>query len=173
MASESFDSILAWMCVEAERLLESQVSPASLAYQAMANEPKHLQCWWEGAFEKDEKEAALLRSAALAIAHDKPLPELSIEQRARLALRLRLGTRILRALSSKHTTSTTGWFPTKLRNLSKPELLEWLLVDAWPICADLLDGVLEWASEFEHPIAPSSKRPDKSISSDNSSSFSA
>jgi hypothetical protein len=93
-------------------------------------------------------------------ASPRTLPELSIEQRARLAVRLRLGAQILRALDGTHTGPRAGWFQAKLGKLSKDELVEWLIVDAWPICADLLDGVLSWAEEFEHPIAPSTKRPD-------------
>ncbi len=174
MPSESFDSICAWMCVEAERLLESQGISASAAYEAMANEPEHLQCWWEGAFEQDEAETALLRSAALSIARGQPLPKLSIEQRARLALRLRLGARILRALSGRHTAPPTkGWFPTKLHKLSKRELVKWLIVDAWPICADLLEGVLSWADEFEPPPGRSYKRRHPRISNGGSSNLSA
>jgi hypothetical protein len=138
----------------------------------MANEPDLLLNWWYGAFEQNEQEAALLDSAARAFAHHKPLPELSLAQRGRLALRLRLASRILRALHSSDTTQAKGWFPAKLHTLSEPELLEWLLVDAAPICLEILDETLEWEGSFQHPTGPSERRHPQKLSSEDSASFS-
>jgi hypothetical protein len=48
-----------------------------------------------------------------------------------------------------------GWFPNELQRLSEPDLLEWLLVDAWPFLAEVFDESLNWADEVEHPPSPS------------------
>lgn len=173
MPRHSFDSIQRWLCQEAIALTGFPAIPADAAYKEMTNEPKMLKNWWEGAFEQDEQETALLDSAARAFAHRQPLPELSLAQRGRLALRLRLASRILRAMSDQDTIQSKGWFPAKFHKLSEPDLLEWLLVIAWPMCAEILDESLSWADEFAHPPAYSMKRPPRKIADEDSASFSA
>lgn len=173
MTPISFDSLQRWLCQEALGIVGFPDVPESAAYKAMTNEPELLLQWWDGAFEQNEQENTLLDLAARAFAQRKPLPELSLAQRGRLALRLRLASRILRALSNAGTPSSKGWFPTKLRKFSEPELLEWLLVDAWPICAEIFDETLSWTDGFEHPLSRSMKRPPQKLSSDEGSSFSA
>lgn len=172
MTPHDFESLQSWMCQEAIALVGYPDSPASAAFKVMATEPDMLLHWWDGAFEQSEQENALLNSAARAIARREPLPELSFAQRGRLALRLRLASRILRALSSKHENPPKGWFPTRLRKMSEPDLLEWLLIDAWAFCSEIFDETLSWADEFEHPFAPSTKRHLRQISSQDSASFS-
>ena len=173
MSHHSFDSIQRWLSQEAIALTGYPGIPQSAAYKAMASEPEILKNWWEGAFEQNEQETALLDSAARAFAHGQPLPELSLAQRGRLALRLRLASRILRAMRDNDTIQSKGWFPAKFHKLSEPDLLEWLLVNAWPMCAEILDEALSWADEFEHPPGNSMKRPPRKISAEDSASFSA
>jgi hypothetical protein len=173
MPHHNFDSIQRWLCQEAIALIGFPGIPANAAYKAMAFEPDMLLHWWDGAFEQNEQETVLLDLAARAFAHGQPLPELSLAQRGRLALRLRLASRILRALRSSPTKSPKGWFQAKLHKFSEPDLLEWLLVDAWPMCAEILDESLSWEDEFEHPPGKSMRRPPQKISSEDSASFSA
>jgi hypothetical protein len=174
MSQNNFDFLQSWLCQEAIALTGYPNVSKSAAYQAMTNEPDLLLHWWDGAFEQSESETALLDSAARAFAHRRPLPELSLAQRGWLALRLRLASRFLRALRNKSTTQTKKWFPAKLHKFSEPELLEWLLVDAAPICLEMLDETLEWVDEFpDHPPGRSMKRPPQKLSSGDSASFSA
>jgi hypothetical protein len=174
MTPLDLDELQKWLCLEALTLIGFPDQRENEAYRAMASEPEFLPHWWSGIFVQDAAETALLDSAARAFAHGKPLPEISLAQRGRLALRLRLGSRILRTYGSRHINRRSkGWFPARLYKLSKIELLEWLLVDAWPICVEILDETLLWADEVEHPTAPSMKKsPPRPASSQDAASFS-
>lgn len=148
------DDLQSWLCQEAIRLTRLPGSPDGAAFQAMASEPAFLTHWWSGVFEQSAADSATLDSAARAIAHAKPWPELSLAQRGRLAVRLRLASRILRALGSRHATPPTGWFPARLRKMTKPQLLEWVLVDGWPFWAEVLDESLLWSEDSPAPPPP-------------------
>jgi hypothetical protein len=140
------------------------------AYQLMLTEPDFLPRWWCGAFEQSPEEEALIDEAARAYALSKPLPELSVPQRARLALRLRLASRILRAMSNRHDVLLKGWFPNKLKRLGQQRLFECLLVDTWRCWSEIFDETLLWADGVDQPPAPSVRRsPGPASSSDTSS----
>jgi hypothetical protein len=140
-------------------------------FDAMLTEPKVILKWWSGIFEKNEAESALMDKAALAFANSQPLPNLSLAQKGRLAMRLRLGCRVLRVLGH-NDPAPKGWLPKKVRNLTKAQLLEWLLVDAWPVWLETLDETLIWAEEVEHPKAFTQRREPDSLSSGETESHS-
>ena len=153
-----WDDIQKWMRAEATRLTGEKKDAAIECYSEMLQEPDYITCWWAGAFPEKESEDDLIEAAARALARNQSLPTLSASQSARLALRLRIASRIARTLGERQTKMPKGWFPDKLQRLSEQDLLEWLLVDAWPFLSEVFDESLIWADEVEHPAAPSMKR---------------
>lgn len=129
------------------------------AYNAMLREPEMLSRWWGGAFEQSEDEGKIIDAAAKAFAAKEVLPNLSLPQLARLAIRLRIGSRIIRAISSRQHVQPKGWFPNKLRRMNERALVEWVLVDGWHFWGDVFDEALTWADGVEPPIAPCIRQP--------------
>jgi len=167
-----WDRLQQWMCGEAYRLVGHPEEPESSAYSAMLHQPNLIRKWGDGAFEQSEADQAQIDAAARAFAHEQPLPPLTIEQRGRLALRLRLASRIARALSSRHSKPPKGWFPNHLSKMPEPDIVEWLLVDAWPFVGEICDESLSWADGVQPPPAPSHKLPPPPASSAEANGFS-
>jgi hypothetical protein len=141
------------------------------AYNAMLREPEHLSRWWGGAFEQSEDEGKIIDAAAKCFAAREPLPNLTIEQLARLAVRLRIGSRIIRAISSRAYVQPKGWFANKLRRMTERELVEWILIEGWHFWAEIFDEAHSWADEVEPPPAPSMRRRTAPPSEPDSSTF--
>lgn len=172
MTAQDYNTLQMQLCGEANAILEDiGVRPAD-AYNAMLREPEMLMTWWSGVFEQSEADEAAIVSAARAFAAGQTLPELTLPQRARLALRLRLGSRIVRAISSRQHVQPNGWFPNKLRRMTSRELVEWVLLDGWHFCAEIFDEAMSWADGVEPPLAPSTRRPPPPSSSAQTSSLS-
>lgn len=121
------------------------------SYEAMLVEPNSVTNWWSGAFDQSEADEATIDSAAMAIAENGPLPDLSPPQRGRLALRLRLASRVIRAMSNRHQSPAKGWLPSKLAKISEEDALIWLLVDGHRFWIEILDETLLWADSVDHP----------------------
>lgn len=140
------------------------------AIQAMLDEPRVCEVWWDGVFPPSPEQHEQLEQSARCFARGDPLPSLSPAQRARLALRIRLASRLARAFSARHSEPTAGWVGRKLSALPEAEAIEWLLTDGWRLAAEVLDETLHWADEIEvrppapchKPAPPPSPEPDKS-----------
>lgn len=171
MTAQDYNTLQIQLCGESNAILEDiGVRPAD-AYNAMLREPEMLMTWWSGVFEQSEADQTTIDAAARAFAAGQPLPDLTVPQRARLALRLRLGSRIVRAISSRQHVQPKGWFPNKLRRMTSRELVEWVLLDGWHFCAEIFDEAMCWADAVEPPPAPSTRRPPPATSSAETSSL--
>src|ERR1043165_2835522 len=159
MTSEDYNLLQMQLCGESNAILQEIGLRPFDAYGRMLREPDMLMHWWDGAFEQSEADEIAIESAARAYAAGSSLPELTVPQRARLALRLRLGSRIVRAISSRQHTKPKGWFPNKLRRMPVKELIEWVLLDGWNFSAEIFDEAMLWADEVQPPIAPSIRTP--------------
>jgi len=106
--------------------------------------------WWQVASEQSAEECATIDGAARAFAGGRPLPRLSPAERARLALRMLLASRIARALLGRQK----GWFPTALAGLSRKDLLEFLLVKAWPFWLEVFDESCFWFDRLCGELGP-------------------
>jgi hypothetical protein len=101
MTTDDYNQIQMMLCGESFAILgRAGVKPED-AYSAMLNEPDFLRTWWGGAFEQSPEEEWLLDAAAREFAYNRPLPDLTVAQLARLSLRMRLGSRFIRALSNR------------------------------------------------------------------------
>jgi hypothetical protein len=172
MTSDDYNRLQMQLCGESTAILEDMGLLPADAYNAMLREPEMLMTWWGGVFEQSEADHAAIDAAARAFAAGLPLPELTVPQRARLALRLRLSSRIVRAISSRQHVQPKGWFPDKLRRMTSRELVEWILLDGWHFCAEVFDEAMLWADEIEPPLAPSTRRSLPASSSPDASSLS-
>lgn len=172
MKTEDYNQLQMALCGESLGMLEKAGFRPSEAYAQMLHEPEMLMHWWDGAHEKHPDESAFLDVVARAFSRSEPLPEMTVQQLARFALRLRIGSRIIRAISSRQFVQPRGWFPNKLRRMSQSELLEWVLVDGWCFWAEIFDESLIWADEVDPPPAPSTRKPLRSPPSKDTSSFS-
>jgi hypothetical protein len=172
MNAHDYNTLQMQLCGESNAILEDMgVRPAD-AYNAMLREPEMLTTWWSGVFEQSDGDHAAIDAAARAYAAGEPLPELTVPQRARLALRLRLGSRIVRAISSRQHVQPKGWFPNKLRRMTSRELVEWVLLDGWHFYAEIFDEAMSWADSVQPPIAPSIRRAPPASSAPDASSLS-
>jgi len=172
LSAEDYNQLQSALWGESNAILQAVGFRPFDAYGQMLREPEFLAHWWDGAHEKHPEEAALLDSAGRAFSRSEPLPEMTVQQRARFALRLRLGSRIVRAISSRQFVQPKGWFPNKLRRMSEQEIVEWVLVHGWSFVAEVFDESLLWADEVEPPPAPSIRRPPQKSSGEETSSLS-
>jgi hypothetical protein len=143
MKPEDYNLLYQQLRMEAAAVLEA-VGPEA-AFEAMFHEPFLRDCWWQGVFDQSDEDRAVIDAAARAFAHGLPYPDMTISQRARLSIRLRLCGRFVRALSTRQVVRPVGWFANKLRRLKSPELLESLLVDLWPFVAEMYDESMNMA----------------------------
>src|ERR1700733_14763732 len=95
------------MSMQAIQLVTTTAFETTETFMAMIRSRTSIRNWWEGAFPTDE-EIKQLDSAAKIIANRQPCPELPPAQRARLALRLMLASRVLSGLAHADTPPK-GW----------------------------------------------------------------
>lgn len=140
-----FDYLQSQLCTAALDIIRYPDILEDEAYRAMLAEHGFSRRWWDGAFIQNEEDEAKILEASRAFAQGKPLPELSLGQRGRFGLRLRLASRILRAYSRRNFDQPAkGWFPEKLYKMKEPQLIEWLLVEASGFCMEIFDETLTW-----------------------------
>jgi hypothetical protein len=152
ISAENWNDLQRWLCGQAVwHVLGLEDGSEELAYAHMLKEPDVVSNWWEGAFESSEEDEAAITAGAKAVAHEQPLPELTPAQRGRLALRLRLASRIARAMSSRHQKPAKGWFTDRLSGMSESDAIEWLLTDGCAFWIEVFDETLSWADSVEHP----------------------
>jgi hypothetical protein len=149
---EHWNDLQRWLCsTAASQVLGSEPDADEVCFRQMLTEPKVVTNWWSGAFARSEEDESAIAAAALAVAKQTPLPELTMAQRGRLALRLRLASRIARAMSSRHQHPAKGWFSEHLSQMSVDEALEWLLTDGSCFWLEVMDESLLWADSVDHP----------------------
>ena len=171
MTTQEYNALQIHLCRESNAILEDVGVRTTDAYNAMLREPELLISWWDGVFERCEADRAAIDAAAKAFAAGLPLPDLTLPQRARLAMRMRLGSRIVRAISSRQPVQPKGWFPNKLRRITPRELVEWLLLEGWHFWAEIFDESMLWADGVKPPPAPSTRRAPPPTSSPDVSSL--
>lgn len=141
-----------WLCSTAvSHVLGGGPNAEDECYTKMLNEPDVVTNWWTGAFDHSEEDESVIKTAAIAVARQSPLPELTLSQRGRLALRLRLASRIARALSSRHQNPAKGWFSDHLSQMTVDDALEWLLTDGCDFWLEVFDETLLWANTVDQP----------------------
>lgn len=149
---EHWNDLQCWLCTTAaSKVLGSELDADEVCFRQMLTEPDVVTNWWSGAFDHSEEDESAITAAAIAVARQTPLPELTLSQRGRLALRLRLACRIARAMSSRHQHPAKGWFSDHLSKMSVDDALEWLLTDGCDFWLEVLDESLLWADSVEHP----------------------
>lgn len=149
---EHWNELQCWLCTIATRqVLGSELDADDVCFRQMLTEPNVVTNWWVGAFDHSEEDERAITTAAIAVARQKPLPELTLAQRGRLVLRLRLASRIARAMSSRHQHPAKGWFSDHLSQMSEDDALEWLLTDGCDFWLEVLDESLLWADSVDHP----------------------
>jgi len=149
---QDWNDLQRWLCTTAaSQVLGPGPDAEDQCYAKMLNEPEVVTNWWTGAFDLSEEDECAITKAAIAVVKQKPLPELSLSQRGRLALRLRLASRIARAMSSRHQSPAKGWFSDHLSRMSVDDALEWLVTDGCNFWLEVLDETLLWANTVDHP----------------------
>ena len=149
---EDWNDLQRWLCTQAVSLVLGPATDADeLCYKKMLTEPDMITNWWMGAFDHSEEDEEVITAAMVQIARQKPLPELSDAQRGRVALRLRLASRVARAMSSRHAEPAKGWFADHLSQMSVDDALEWLLTKGCDFWLEIFDEALLWAGSVDHP----------------------
>ncbi len=157
MNPDQLDWLQRQMCRWALELVGYPHRAEHECYTAMLREPPVVYRWWEGVFAPNIEEENLLDTASKAIASGNPLPPLKDAQKGRLALRLRLASRIVRHISSRQARIPRGWFPSRLSKMSQRELVEWTLVHGWKFAVEIFDESLDWSDQtpgYMTPLAP-------------------
>ncbi len=152
VTKSGIDELQKWMCHLALQLTDYPRVRQADAYRAMLQSSPVPRSWWALAVPQDDEEERLLQSASRAIAHRETLPPMSPKQRARLAMRLRLSSSILRAFAQDH--SPTGWIQERIRGMSRYELLEWALIEAWPMAAEVFYETMIWQDQVPIHVEP-------------------
>lgn len=160
MTREYLDDLQKHFCREAIDVTGGIEIPEVEAFRAMVKEPRLRIHWWHGAFSQSDADAKAIREAARAFAYGQPRPPLSLAQRGRFALRLRLASRILRAYGHKNTNlSSEGWFPTALATRPEGEVIEWLLLEGAEVALEIFDETLLWEGELAFLDKPDDRYP--------------
>lgn len=146
---QQWNDLQLWLC--GAGILDVLGGSEGDKYQPMLREPDVVTNWWSGALELCESDEEAINKAAKAVAWRKPLPNLTPAQRGRLALRMRLASRIARAMSSRHQDPAKGWLTDYLSNMAEGEALEWLLTKGWDYWSEVMDETLLWADSVDHP----------------------
>ena len=149
---EDWNDLQRWLCSTAiSHVVGSVLHEDERCYSKMLKEPEVITLWWTGAFEQSEEDEIAITAGARAIARRMPIPDLTIAQRGRLSLRLRIASRIARAMSSRHRRPAKGWFTDHLSKMSVDDALEWLLTDGCDFWLEVFDETLHWAESVQHP----------------------
>ena len=135
------------MCQRAIQLVGVEFEDEQQCYRQMYLEAQrdylYLKEWWHAVLDNDA-EAVAIDSAARCLALDQPLPSLSPRQTAMLALRLRLGSRVLRALARAEKSTHLA---RRLARMSVSDQLQYVLIELWPVIGEIFDESLDWEVE--------------------------
>ena len=115
--------------------------------------------WWVPICGQDEAEMRRIDRAVRAIARGAGPEGLSDRERLQASFRLRLAAGFLRAATSRSPRTARGWLPRRLARMSRLELLDWLLVSAWPFLLHVADDALLWNDQAIWPPRPGGSGP--------------
>lgn len=102
--------------------------------------------WWFAVMNAEgENREAVLRHIERFIETGTWPEAMSDPERAVIALRLRMGMRIARALRGRDPATDTSWYAAVLRGMSDEALKRWLLIESWELFGrELFDEAGEW-----------------------------
>jgi hypothetical protein len=145
------------LILQSEIVLDEE--EASPAMQALVAFVPAAGLWWQSAPAASLAQTDILTAAIegwLQTGQWLPLEPLA---QAALAWRLRVAAGFVRGLDTTHKGQPVSRLPKWVADLSRRELLRWLLVDAAPCWSELAMEVQSWTAGFQphwlasHPVA--------------------